>query len=125
MKKQDLMEVAGIAPATVSKLQKGENLNTNILLKICNALQCTSDDIIEILPDAPKLIKNKGFPEHQVGKKWRFDIQEVDQWVKEQNNDDTIANYIQPIKQGGTRLNIENLQSLCRACHNRKHLKEK
>ncbi|GHV00097.1 transcriptional regulator [Clostridia bacterium] len=53
MKKQDLMEVAGIAPATVSKLQKGENLNTNILLKICNALQCTSDDIIEILPDAP------------------------------------------------------------------------
>jgi DNA-binding Xre family transcriptional regulator len=60
MKKQDLMEVAGIAPATVSKLQKGENLNTNILLKICNALQCTSDDIIEILPDPKPMGEPKG-----------------------------------------------------------------
>jgi DNA-binding Xre family transcriptional regulator len=51
LKKQDLMELAKIAPATVSKMQKGENINTNILLKVCNALKCSSDDIIEILPD--------------------------------------------------------------------------
>jgi 5-methylcytosine-specific restriction protein A len=32
-----------------------------------------------------------------------------------------IADHIRPIKRGGARLDIENLQSLCRACHNRKH----
>ncbi len=32
-----------------------------------------------------------------------------------------IADHIQPIREGGARLDMENLQSLCRACHNRKH----
>lgn len=51
----------------------------------------TMDEIAEHLDVSrdtlTKLIKDKGFPGHQVGKKWRFDIHEVDQWVKEQNND--------------------------------------
>lgn len=32
-----------------------------------------------------------------------------------------IADHIQPIKEGGARLDIENLQSLCLGCHNKKH----
>jgi len=32
-----------------------------------------------------------------------------------------ITDHIQPIRDGGTRLDLENLQSLCRACHNKKH----
>lgn len=32
-----------------------------------------------------------------------------------------IADHIQPIREGGARLNFNNIQSLCRACHNRKH----
>ena len=32
-----------------------------------------------------------------------------------------IADHIQPIRAGGARLDFENLQSLCKGCHNRKH----
>jgi len=33
----------------------------------------------------------------------------------------TLADHIQPIRDGGSRYDPENLQSLCKACHNRKH----
>lgn len=33
----------------------------------------------------------------------------------------TISDHIKPIREGGARLDINNLQSLCRACHNKKH----
>ena len=32
-----------------------------------------------------------------------------------------IADHIKPIREGGARLDINNIQSLCRGCHNRKH----
>ena len=32
-----------------------------------------------------------------------------------------IADHIKPIADGGARLDFDNLQSLCRACHNKKH----
>ncbi|MCL2630389.1 MAG: helix-turn-helix transcriptional regulator [Firmicutes bacterium] len=51
MKKQDLMAVANISTATLQKLNKGMNINTNILVRICNALNCTSSDIMEIFPE--------------------------------------------------------------------------
>lgn len=51
MKKQDLIKVAGIAPATLAKMTKGENINIYIIVRICNALQCTSADVLEIVPD--------------------------------------------------------------------------
>jgi DNA-binding Xre family transcriptional regulator len=54
MNKKDLIEAAGLSPTTVAKLKTGENINTEVLVRICNALQCTSDDIIEILPDATR-----------------------------------------------------------------------
>jgi DNA-binding Xre family transcriptional regulator len=54
MKKKDLQRVAGISSATVTKLGKNENVNTEILQKICTALNCDSSDIMEIIPDNPK-----------------------------------------------------------------------
>lgn len=49
MKKKDLAEKANISTYTLSKLTKGENVTTDILLKICNALGCSFEDIMEIV----------------------------------------------------------------------------
>ena len=49
MKKKDLCEAAGISHASVAKLGKNENVTTDVLVKICTALQCDSSDIMEII----------------------------------------------------------------------------
>lgn len=51
MKKRELCELAGISTSSLAKLGKGENVNTEILIKICQALGVGIDDIMEILPD--------------------------------------------------------------------------
>jgi DNA-binding Xre family transcriptional regulator len=51
MNKRDLREAAGISAASVAKLSKGLNVNTDILVKICKALKCDRSDIMEIAPD--------------------------------------------------------------------------
>ena len=48
MKKRDLCEIAGISTTSVAKLGKGENVNTDILVKICKALNCELSDIMEL-----------------------------------------------------------------------------
>lgn len=48
MKKKDLCELAGISSASMAKLGKNENVNTEILVRICRALQCDIGDIAEI-----------------------------------------------------------------------------
>lgn len=50
MKKKDLQHAAGISSASVTKLGKNENVNTEILQKICTALNCDVSDIMEMLP---------------------------------------------------------------------------
>ncbi len=50
MKKKDLEEKAGLSHYTINKLNRGENITTDVLAKICIALDCTVDDIMEILP---------------------------------------------------------------------------
>lgn len=51
LKKRDLQMMAGISSASIAKLGKGENVNTDILVKICNALNCDVSDIMEIATD--------------------------------------------------------------------------
>lgn len=51
MQKRDLQEAAGISSASIAKLGKGENITTDILLKICDALNCNLDDIMETKRD--------------------------------------------------------------------------
>jgi len=45
------MAAAHISTTSVTKLTKGENVQTNILVKICTALQCDVSDIMEIDSD--------------------------------------------------------------------------
>ena len=49
LKKKDLEEMAEISHYTVNKLNKGENVTTDILGKICKALECNIEDIMEFI----------------------------------------------------------------------------
>jgi putative transcriptional regulator len=51
MKKKDLAKAAGISNYTITKMSKGENVTVDILGKICLALNCNIDDIMEFIPD--------------------------------------------------------------------------
>jgi len=52
MIRRDLQKAAGISAASLAKLSKGLNVNTDILVKICKALECDISDIVEIDPDS-------------------------------------------------------------------------
>ena len=53
MKSKDLAAKAGISPATLVKMKKdGATISSDVLVKICTALDCTLDDIVEIVPDS-------------------------------------------------------------------------
>lgn len=54
MKKKDLAKAAGISNYTITKMSKGENVTVDILGKVCLALNCNIDDIMEFLPDDTK-----------------------------------------------------------------------
>ena len=47
MKKKDLQSLAGISNYTISKLNRGENVTVDILERICEALKCTTNDILD------------------------------------------------------------------------------
>ena len=50
MKSKDLASKAGISPATLAKMKKdGATISSDVLVKICTALGCTVDDIMEIV----------------------------------------------------------------------------
>jgi putative transcriptional regulator len=51
MNKQDLRKITGISSASIAKLGKGENVNTEVLLRICKALDCDISDIMEVVSD--------------------------------------------------------------------------
>lgn len=51
LKKKDLVEMADISWSTVTKMGRDENVSSEILVKICSALRCEFDDIMEIVPD--------------------------------------------------------------------------
>ena len=51
MKKKDLRTVTGISTTTLAKLGKDENVSTEILAKICKALDCDVGDIMEMVND--------------------------------------------------------------------------
>lgn len=48
MRKKDLQKLAGISSTSITKLGKSENVNTEIIEKICNALDCDVCDIMEM-----------------------------------------------------------------------------
>ena len=48
IKKKDLSAMAGVSPATITKMGKNGHVTTEVLLKICTALNCQIEDVIEI-----------------------------------------------------------------------------
>ena len=49
MKKKDLAALSGISQSSVTKMGKNENVNTDVLVRICRALNCDIGDIAEIV----------------------------------------------------------------------------
>ena len=49
MNKMDLLEAAGLSTGTLAKLGKNGNVTTDVLVKICNALDCDISDIVEVV----------------------------------------------------------------------------
>lgn len=48
MNKQNLKKATGISTASIAKLSKGENVTTDVLLKICKTLDCELEDIMQL-----------------------------------------------------------------------------
>lgn len=51
IKKKDLSMMASVSPATITKMGKGGHVTTEVLVKICSALHCNVEDIMEVIPD--------------------------------------------------------------------------
>lgn len=51
LKKKDLLAAAGISQSSLSKMGRNENVNTDILVKVCKALKCDIGDIMEVIND--------------------------------------------------------------------------
>ena len=51
MKKTEFAKKVGISSASIAKLGKGANITTDVLLKICEYLNCDISDIVEVVPD--------------------------------------------------------------------------
>ena len=49
MKKKDLVVLSGISQSSVTKMGKNKNVNTDVLVRICHALNCDIGDIAEIV----------------------------------------------------------------------------
>lgn len=51
LKKKDLREMASIGNSTMTKLANNENVTMEVMAKICTALNCTIDEIVDIIPE--------------------------------------------------------------------------
>lgn len=51
IKKKELAQIAGVSTYTINKLNKNDNVTVEVLGKICKALNCTLDDIMEFEED--------------------------------------------------------------------------
>lgn len=51
LKKKDLQEMAKLTHYQMTKLARGENVTTDIVGKICAALNVKADDIMDFIPD--------------------------------------------------------------------------
>jgi Predicted transcriptional regulator len=49
--KSDLCQQASVSPASLSKLKHGTNITTDVLLRICESLDCNLEDIMETVID--------------------------------------------------------------------------
>ena len=50
IKKQELQRMSGVSAASIAKMGRCENVTTDVLLRICEALDCQLEDIVERIP---------------------------------------------------------------------------
>lgn len=53
MKKKELCELAGVSASTIGKMGRGEPVSVEMVEKVCLALDCSADDVLEFIPDIP------------------------------------------------------------------------
>ena len=51
MMKKELAEKANVSNYTLAKMNKGENVTTDVLVRICKAIECNLDDIMELVDE--------------------------------------------------------------------------
>lgn len=51
IKKQDLQKLSGVSAASIAKMGRCENVTTDVLLRICETLDCEIEDIMERVPN--------------------------------------------------------------------------
>ena len=51
MMKKELSKKANVSNYTLAKMNKGENVTTDVLVRICKALECNLDDIMELVDE--------------------------------------------------------------------------
>ena len=51
IRKGELAAKAGISPTTITKMARGENVTSTVLVKLCNVLECDVGDIMEVERD--------------------------------------------------------------------------
>ena len=56
MKNTELMEIAKVSKSTFYKIKNGENVTTDVLLRICNVLECDISEIVECVNDSSEEI---------------------------------------------------------------------
>lgn len=49
MNRHDLQVLTGVSSASIAKLGRADNITTDVLLKICNGLNCRLEDIMETI----------------------------------------------------------------------------
>lgn len=52
MYKKDLQQAAGLSSNAIAKMGKGGDVSTQVLCKICKALNCELSDVVGIVKDA-------------------------------------------------------------------------
>ena len=61
MKKKELAKAAGISNSLIAKLGKNENVTVDLFVKICVALDCEINDIMELIPENLSTIWKRGY----------------------------------------------------------------
>lgn len=51
IKKMEFTKISGISANTMARMSKNETVSLDVLIKICRSLDCTIDDLLEILPN--------------------------------------------------------------------------
>lgn len=58
IKKGELQEMSNVSAASIAKMGRCENVTTDVLLRICEALDCNIEDIMERIPAQQDRVKN-------------------------------------------------------------------